>query len=145
MGVDGAAAEQAEEGRPDELHEAGEDDEIGLVRGDRLGQRHVPVGPVVEVGGLDDEGRDAGPLGPGQALDAVAVGADGDDLGAVVRLLRRVDQGLEIGATTRDEDDESRRPVAVPAAGGHGRHDSARAPRRGHHPWPARARRRAAA
>ena len=144
MRVDGSTAEQAQEGRADEPHEAGEDHEIGLVRGDRVGELQVPVDPVVELPGLDDEGRDALPLGACETLGVVAVGANGDDLDPVVRRLRRVDQGLEIGATTGDEDDESRRPAAVLALGGHGRHDSARAPRRGHHPWPARARRRAA-
>ena len=85
MRVDGATAEQSEEGRSDEPHEAGEDDEVGLVGGDRVGELQVPVDPVVELRGLDDEGRDAGPLGAGEALDVVAVGADGDDLGPVVR------------------------------------------------------------
>ena len=146
VGVDGAAAEEPEEGRSDESHETGQDDEVGLVRGDRLGELHVPVDPVVELGRLDDEGGDAGPLGAGQALDVVAVGADGDDLGPVVRSRRRcVDQGLQIGATTGDEDDETSRPVAVQAAGGHGRHDSARGRPPGHHPSRARAPRRAAA
>jgi len=80
MSVDGATAEETQEGRSDEPHEPGEDHEIGLVGGDRLGQLQVPVRPVVEVGGLDDEGGDAGPLGPSEPFDAVAVGGDGDDL-----------------------------------------------------------------
>ena len=73
MGVDGAAAEESQEGRPDQSHEPGQDDEVWLVGGDRLGELKVPVDPVVELGGLDDEGRDAGALSSSQALDVVAV------------------------------------------------------------------------
>ena len=54
------------------------------------------------------ERRDAGPLGPGQALDAVAVGADGDDLGAVRRIEAGVEQRLQVGAATGHEHHEAR-------------------------------------
>ena len=38
---------------------------------------------------------------------SVAVGADGDHLGAVRRVLGSVEQGLEVGAGAGDEYDES--------------------------------------
>ena len=41
-----AAAEPGQERRAGELHEAGQHDEVGLVRRDRLGQRDVPGGAV---------------------------------------------------------------------------------------------------
>src|SRR5690349_22972502 len=46
----------------------------------------VPVLPRGVVTDLGDEGRDAGALGAGQALDAVPIGSDGDDLGTVGRV-----------------------------------------------------------
>ena len=75
------------------------------------------------------ERRDAGPLGPGQALDAVAVGADGDHRGAVRRVGAGVEQRLEVGAGAGDEHDEARGC----RGGGHGpqsRRASALRPRR---------------
>ena len=54
-----------------------------------------------------DEGRDAGPLGARQALDAVPVGTDGDHAGAVRRIGAGVEQRLEVGAGPGDEDDEA--------------------------------------
>ena len=55
-----------------------------------------------------DEGRHARALRAGQPLDAVAVGADRDHLGAVRRVGAGVEQGLQVGAGAGDEDDETR-------------------------------------
>ena len=75
----------------------------------RRGERGVPVlaGRVV----LDPvhEGGHAGALGPGQALDALPVGAHRDHLGAVRRVGAGVEQGLEVGAGAGDEHDEAGR------------------------------------
>ena len=48
------------------------------MHGDGLGERGVPGGPVGVVGEPQVEGRHAGALGAGEALDAGPVGADGD-------------------------------------------------------------------
>ena len=75
----------------------------------------VASSPPVNGAWVDDNHvEDLGPLGAGQRLDVVAVGADGDHAGAVRRVRGRVEQGLEVGAGARDEDDDSR--------GGGGRH-----------------------
>ena len=85
-----------------------EHDEVGLVRRDGVGERRVPVlaGRSKSLTCMH-EGRDAGALGAGQALDAVAVGADGDHRGAVRRVGAGVEQRLEVGAGAGDEDDEA--------------------------------------
>ena len=85
-----------------------EHDEVGLVRGDRAAPARGPTPRGLVVLDPEHEGRDAGPLGAGQALDAVAVGADGDHAGAVRRVGAGVEQGLEVGAGAGDEDDEAR-------------------------------------
>ena len=102
--------------------------------GDLLGQRSVPgvaVGVVTEP--LDERG-DACTLGAGESLDAVTVGTDRDDRGAVGRVSRRVDQGLEVGAGAGDEDDEA--SALTSRTLGHGRHDSATPTHRAHRPGP---------
>ncbi len=84
-----------------------EHDQVGLEAGHGVGQRAVPVVAVGEVAEPAHERRDAGPLGAGQPLDAVTVGADGDHPGAVRRVGAGVEQGLEVGAGAGDEDDEA--------------------------------------
>jgi len=53
-----------------------------------------------------DERGDAGALGPGQALDTGTVGPNGDDRRAERVVGRRVQQRLQVGPRTRDEDDK---------------------------------------
>src|SRR5690606_36189949 len=63
------------------------------------------------------EGRQPGPLGPGQPLDARPVGTHGHDLGPVRPRTRGVDlveERLEIGTGSGDQHDET------PGAFGHG-------------------------
>ena len=82
-----AAAERGEERRPDQLHEAGRA-RPGRARTPRR-RRSARASQSSRSAKSRDpvhERRDAGPLGPGQPLDAVAVGADGDDLRAVRRV-----------------------------------------------------------
>ena len=83
VGVDQPAAERLEDRRADELHEAGRDDQVRLVRGELGGQRAVPGGAVGMVG----ERRRRRSAGRGAAARsrpaASPVGADGDDLGRV--------------------------------------------------------------
>ena len=115
VGVDHAAGEPAEELRTDQLHEAGQHHQVGLEGRHRVGQGRCPsASRLVNSADLVDEGRHAGRLGAGQALDAVAVGADGDHRGAVRRVRARVEQRLEVGAGAGDEDDESRRNQRAP-------------------------------
>jgi hypothetical protein len=108
VGVDEPAAVRRQEVAADQLHEAGRDDQVRLVAGHRRGQGPVPRGPVREVLDPVHERRQPGPLRTGQALDAVAVGADGNDLRAVRRVGGCVEQGLEVGAGPRDEDNKAR-------------------------------------
>lgn len=61
------------------------------------------------------EGRHAGPLGTGQALDVVAIRADGHHFGAVRRVRAGVQERLQVGASAGDEHDEAC------GGGGHGR------------------------
>ena len=98
---------RVEELGADQLHEAGQHDQVGLEAGDGVGQRAVPVLAARELADLLHEGRHAGPLGAGEALDVVAVGADGDHAGAVRRVRARVEKGLEVGAGAGDEHDDS--------------------------------------
>ena len=65
---------------------------------------HSRAAGVVRDGA--DERGDAGALRAGQALDAVAVGADGRDPHAVRRVGRGVEQRLQVGAGTGDQDDD---------------------------------------
>ena len=66
----------------------------GLCSGDPRGERPVPGVPGGVIGEFLDEGRYPGAFGPGQPLDAVAVGADRHDPGAVGLVGRSVQQGL---------------------------------------------------
>ncbi|GAB3997265.1 hypothetical protein GCM10029992_19660 [Glycomyces albus] len=84
VGVDVAAGEGLQEARSAQLEESGRDDQVGLVAGDGLGERGVPLLAGGEVAHLAHEGGDAGVFGALQPVGAVAVGPDGDDLGPVV-------------------------------------------------------------
>ena len=63
VGVDHPAAERVEERGAEDLHEARGDHEVGLVRGDGVGQRDVPGGPVGVVAQRAGEGGDAAAAG----------------------------------------------------------------------------------
>src|SRR5690606_15789585 len=85
-------------------------------------ERRVPLLAGRVVLDLADEGRQSGALGAGQALDALAVGADGHDLGPV-RLGAGggdlVEQRLKIGTGSGNQHDET--PGALAGGlGGHG-------------------------
>jgi hypothetical protein len=110
MGVDEPPAEPREELLPHDLHEPGGDDEVGLVGGDGLGESRVPGLSALVVLDPADEGGQPGALGAGQALDAVAVGADGHDLGPVgggAGLGDGVEERLQVGAGPGDQDDQA--------------------------------------
>jgi hypothetical protein len=111
MGVDRPLAEPGQKSRTHELHEAGQDHQVGLVLRDRVGERGVPGRPVREVRHPEHERRHTGALGPGEPLDVLAVGSDRDDLRAVRRVGACIEQRLEVGAGTGDEDDE---PTVAP-------------------------------
>ena len=98
-----------EEGRADQLHEAGEHDQVGLVRRDASASARVPVLAVVVVARAGDEGGDAGALGAGQALDAVAIGADGDHWAPYAGSVQASISACRLVPDTGDEDDEAGR------------------------------------
>ena len=77
------AAEPGEELLAHDLHEPRGDHQVRLVRGGRLGQRASHSARVRVVRDPAHEGGHSRALGALQARDAVAVGADGDDFGAV--------------------------------------------------------------
>jgi len=88
---------------------------------DRCGQRDVPAVPIRVVAQHDGEGRQATALGPGQALDAGAIGTDGDDLSRVAGLVLGVQQSLQQRPRTRDQDDDAGRRGQVQPVRGVGR------------------------
>ncbi len=60
----------------------GQDDQVGLVRRDLLGERGVPRGRSGCLLQREDEGRHRVALGAAEPLDVGPVGADGHDLRA---------------------------------------------------------------
>ena len=106
VGVDGAAAEPGQERLAGQPHEAGEDHQARVVRRHVPGERLVPLRPAGVVRDRTDERGHAGAPRAGQALDAVAVGPHGRDPHAVRRVGRGVQQRLQVGAGTGDEDDD---------------------------------------
>ena len=119
VGVDVAAAEPLEERGAGELHEA---------RRRRRGRARTPA--VASVNAASQSSRVAksatrrtkvgtpASLGPVEREDPVAVGADGDDLGAVRRVGARVEQRLQVRARAGHEHDEA--GPGGRAVGGHG-------------------------
>ena len=93
--------------RSEDLHEAGRDDEVGVVRPDCVGEGRVPARPVRVVGNRDDEGGDSPSLRAVQPGDGRAVGAHRDDLAAEGRVVAGIEDRLEVGAGAGDEDDET--------------------------------------
>ena len=86
VGVDVAAAERGQERRADQPHEAGRDDQVGVVRGDRVGERRVPL--VAARRSRRPRSTNVGTpcaCGPVEGRDAVAVGTHGHHRGAVRR------------------------------------------------------------
>lgn len=108
MRVDRLARETRKEGGAVQLHEAGQHDEIGFIRGDSVRESAIPVGALGEVPHAQDERRDARVAGPVQCEDFTPVGADGHDLRAVAGVASRIEQRLQVRATARNEHDETR-------------------------------------
>ena len=109
VSVDHRAADLLQEGRSEDLHEPGADDEVGSVRDDGRGDRGVPRGAVGVRADRLDEGRDPRALGPGEPLDAGTIRSDGDDLRRVAGIGGRVQQCLEQRARTGHQHDDPRR------------------------------------
>jgi hypothetical protein len=109
--VDDPVAEAGDEGRAQQLHVAGEDDEVGIERLDPLAERLVPRRPVRVVssgegGGLDLSGTPALQR-PGRAL----VGADPHHLDPLAPV-HLVEDRLQVGAAARGKDDDPKRTHA---------------------------------
>lgn len=82
--------------RSEDTHEAGQDDQLGLVAVNQLGQRPVVTGAVREVA-VTENG--AGNTGPGCALQTEGIGAVGDhrdDIGLL--RMQAVYERLQIAA-----------------------------------------------
>ncbi|MPN22582.1 hypothetical protein SDC9_169965 [bioreactor metagenome] len=122
VGVDHPATESLEECGADELHEAGTDDEVRGVRGDRVGQGPVPGGPVVALAQRDDEGGDPRGAAPLQPVRALAVGPDGHHPDVVGcgpgGVGAGIEQGLQQGARAGHEDDNRERHGGQPTQPG---------------------------
>jgi hypothetical protein len=97
-----------EEARREDAHEAGEHHEVGLVRGDRVGQVEVPPRPVRAVLERHRHGRDPRVARPLQRAALRPVGADRHDAGAVRLVLAGVQQRLQGAAAAGRKDDQSR-------------------------------------
>src|SRR6185436_630345 len=69
VGVDGAPAELPQERLTGELHETGQDHQLGAVCRHLRGERGVPVRAGGEVGDTAYEGGDLGAARPGETLD----------------------------------------------------------------------------
>ena len=110
MGVDDAG-EPVQERRPEDVHEAGRNDEVRFVPGDRLGHRLVPRRPGRVVRDAHHEAGDACPVRPCQTLYARPGGADRHDGRPVIRVGAGVEQRREVGAGAGDEDHEPRGQV----------------------------------
>lgn len=77
------------------------------MRRDRRRHRLVPGSPVREVTDPEHERRYAVVAGPLLAGRAVPIGSDSDDPSPEGRVLRRVEQGLQGAAGSRDQDDQA--------------------------------------
>ena len=75
----------------------------GYLRGECL----VPLVAAGEVPQPYGERGYAGTFGPGKTFDAVAVGSDGDNRGAVRRIAGRVEQGLQQRAGSGEQNNET--------------------------------------
>ena len=94
-GVDDAVAEAGDEGGGEQLHVAGEDDEVGAARLDPLGHRRVArVAPRVLLA-REDRGLDPRRPRPLQRPRAGLVRADPDDLDPLASV-QRVEDRLQI-------------------------------------------------
>ena len=98
-------AEAVQERGADQSHETGGDDEIRLMRGNCLGERHIPAGPVGILGKLDEKGGQSALLGAPQPTGAGAIGANGHDLGGIVGI-GSIQQGLQQCPGTGHQDDD---------------------------------------
>jgi hypothetical protein len=110
--VDHPVAEAPHEGRAEQLHVAGQDDEVGRETLDPVADRVIPCLTVHVLGSCEDRGLDPGRPGPLQRPRRGLVRADADhlDLAAAVQA---VEDRLQVGPGPRGEDDD--------AEGAHGR------------------------
>jgi hypothetical protein len=101
--VDDALREAAQERGVDELHVAGEDDELDAGAGQPVGHRRVARAAVRVLGDREDAGGDTRGGGALERAGAGLVGADGDDLDALAAV-DAVEDRLEVGALAGGED-----------------------------------------
>ena len=117
MGVDQPAAERVEHGRADDLHEPGRDDQVGLVLGDRGGQRAVP-GAAVGVVAQRARRRSGRPRRRACSRPSAARSLPtATTVGGVVGVVGRGEQRRAERSRAREQDDDPRPRGRV--GGGH--------------------------
>jgi hypothetical protein len=105
VAVEDATTEAVQECWTDEPHETCGDDEIRLMRGNRLGERHIPAGTIGVLGELDDKGGQPALLGASQPTSAGSVCADRHNLGGIIGA-GSVQQGLQQRPSTGHQDND---------------------------------------
>ena len=98
--VDDALREAREERRVEELHVAGEHDELDAALRQPVGDRRVAGRAAVEVGDREHARRHAGVRRPLERPGAGLVRADGDDID-VATAVELVEDGLQVRAVAR--------------------------------------------
>ncbi len=115
VNIEVAVTPALDEARRVQPHEPGiaEDFDAGLLEG--LVERGIEGIAGRKRLVIDGEGGDGGGFGAGEAFSARHVRDHDHDLGGVVRCLAGVDQGLKVGAATRDENADalSRHPASL--------------------------------
>ena len=109
--VDDAVAEAGDEGRAEQLHVAGEDDQVGAARLDPVAHRRVARLAVGVVLAREGGRLDPGAARPLQRRRPGLVGADPDHLDPLAPV-QRVEDRLQVGPAARGEDDEAKRGTA---------------------------------
>jgi hypothetical protein len=101
--VDHALREAGEERGGDELHVAGEHDQLDAGRRQPVGHREVARGPVGVFGRREDARGHAGRAGPLERAGLRFVGPDGDDLDAFAPV-HTIEDRLQVRPFPRGED-----------------------------------------
>src|SRR4051795_7670873 len=116
MDVDDPAREAAYEARPEQLHEAGEHEQLHVALLDPVGERLVTRPPVGERTPLEHAGLHPGRLRTLEPARARPARRDRDHLHAVTAV-RPVEDGLEVRALARDKYGYAQAHAATGAGG----------------------------
>src|SRR3954468_24897001 len=114
--VDDLVREPPDEDRRQQLHEAREHHELGVLGLDPVAECRVAVRPVTVVLLGEDGGLDSGAPGALEAAGVSPVRRHAHDLD--IAAMEPVDKRLEVAALTRDEYDDWEAHAAIAACGG---------------------------